>query len=868
MSNKFKKFWGKCEILYKGEEFSSNYLVKLVDEYLNKTFNDNSEKITDIFLHSGNVCFDAMLFIYAAVKNIYRNEVDSEMTVNSLKPNDLVIYDKEYKGRVKSERRMFVEITEEYGQKYARLKKDDDTFDLIPSKRWNMIHPYHGTSTKLNGSGIRKKTTIKEQFYEEVLEIETTSEIDTNSVIVISKNRADDIIRNISFRFNGKLISFLEAFTASYYTASGDELNYSGNTSHTDPLLKITSDMSMARELAGSDEYGDNIGLMIIGDKVLNKGITEYESLVKRRSLEYAVISLPINSNLVDDTIEKIDDASVFAITKQLLNSINDEETTTGGIIKQQIKKELEVLKEGQILCHPLDGIIKRADYRKFKNNISAIRYSDYDQDDVTEFIMMAYQLNNLYIKAPYSIKVYENYLTKEETFKKNPKEIIKDLKTLKDKFSGTVKDCCNDIIKYLENHYDNAYDNDEKLDDLVALLNKYYKNNKRGIVVTPKGFDISVLKEYLSHTSLAQYIEASVEFCTPGKVNTKEIYDYIISFEANKFNAEKTINALEIITILYEVEMVFYKKKQKRNNSLMNKVNKASKKYTKLTVEDLDEEIDVSEKDDFDDTDIEELIQSYYLKNEINRISNSYYSKGSHLKSSVKRVIAFTDEQKAYLTKNYKAYAIDENTKEIVIKEVEELAEGDTLVFTKGRGDSLDFVEGVLKELIDNHSFGEGAEEDYRLSRLWKEELLNYLIENNCTATELARKMKKNGAPVNEPAIVSWVSPGSHTVGPQKAESLKQIGLITNNSELIDNYDRVHLACKRIRSSRRSILNTINEAVMRKISGKESGSDAIDKYVFEHIDDLAQRLEIEKITTVDLELPMHMTNKPIMVDM
>ena len=54
----------------------------------------------------------------------------------------------------------------------------------------------------------------------------------------------------------------------------------------------------------------------------------------------------------------------------------------------------------------------------------------------------------------------------------------------------------------------------------------------------------------------------------------------------------------------------------------------------------------------------------------------------------------------------------------------------------------------------------------------------------------------------------------------------------------------------------------------MRKISGKESGSDAIDKYVFEHIDDLAQRLEIEKITTVDLELPMHMTNKPIMVDM
>ena len=168
------------------------------------------------------------------------------------------------------------------------------------------------------------------------------------------------------------------------------------------------------------------------------------------------------------------------------------------------------------------------------------------------------------------------------------------------------------------------------------------------------------------------------------------------------------------------------------------------------------------------------------------------------------------------------------------------------------------------MESMIREHKLDEETTNKYILSKLWKNELRNYANENKLSVREVAEEMVKNGTNVTEQTIINWLDEGSHTVGPRDISSIIQIGKVTGSKKIIDNEDKIFEACREIRAKRVQVLKDISGVIIKNLSHLPIGNSIVEKYTYERIDDLAKILKVEKITNIDFELPMYLTNRPI----
>lgn len=231
--NKIYEVLKKIEIRIQGQTISKEKLLKSFGQYLSQTFSKRDHNI-GLIMHTGSVCFDAMLVTYAMIFNLISNKVETGDVVNSFSEGDIVLY-----GQNKKSRYFFggfvdgSEIRAEIGKKYIKLTQGGTSVNYIPEKSWRNIEPYNGDSVRMDGRGIRKKSSLRDDFFVEVLGFtkeNIPSVLDTSCVIVAPRDRVDYLVKNISLAFGKKKISLLELVTASYFTEE-DEYRYFKNKS-------------------------------------------------------------------------------------------------------------------------------------------------------------------------------------------------------------------------------------------------------------------------------------------------------------------------------------------------------------------------------------------------------------------------------------------------------------------------------------------------------------------------------------------------------------------------------------------------------------------------------------------------------------
>ena len=168
---------------------------------------------------------------------------------------------------------------------------------------------------------------------------------------------------------------------------------------------------------------------------------------------------------------------------------------------------------------------------------------------------------------------------------------------------------------------------------------------------------------------------------------------------------------------------------------------------------------------------------------------------------------------------------------------------------------------------MISNKLISPEIENAYYKSREWKKTLIDYMKRTGRSAKEIADDMISNGVSVQEITIRGWLDEESHTVRPQKLDSIQQIALIAGNDELFDGAEICFDAGGQIYKLRRQILRVIGQAILGEVTGNSELTGTMAAAIADRIKDAAVTLQIETITFVNDQVPINTTNRPITID-
>ena len=858
----------KCDIMLDGQIISKELLIQSFASFLSQTVGKRKHNV-GIVLHTGSVCFDVLALTYAAIINLISNETGSDEIINSLQLGDVVLY-----GEKKKERYVFDGkidgncISKEFaGKPYIKLIQGNGKVSYLAERRWHLIEPYNGNSKRLDGRGIRKKSTNRDDFFVEVLGYEkenVPSVTDTSSVIVMPRDKADMLVKGVRLQFGEKSIKLLEMVTASYYTEE-DEYCYGGNTGKNEAVLKFAGKISVARKLLYSRQGNFHIGLMVLGKESINRGITELPELVNRKSLQYVYLCASMDLKFGLEMLQENEEVEVFACTKDFLleNSRNEPEAKNDYTIELLRQVETVIEKENELVLIQ-DAPIEWEDYVQFKKNLLWIKRSDFASNEKDDFIIHAHSLMNLFITAIFSM----------ETLVKAKEQGIIDISTPQEKLTQ-LEIWCNLLPEYMK----------EKADEVIRILNMTYNKlllgtgkeswlyeflntnkNKKIAIVVPKAYYASIVRAGL--TCSGRYIR-NVIITTPGRFNDTATYDLIIAIgdvDGKRFNVFRCHSALTIISLLYQVEKKAYVYKKRGAEKNIHYLQSRSTIKVLMAEEQEEEKEEIIENVLEEDNEINDYITSLDSFVDTKRFVVNHAGGNYNVNAEIVAIAVFTDESRAYFSKNYKGYVFDENTG--IVKEEGPLnfCEGDSIVFTKNNNETKDIVDSVFLHLIQEGKVSDSVVDTYNKSKLWKRELIRYMHRENISMKEVANRMIKNGVSVQEPTICRWLDEDAHTVGPRSVNSIAQIGILVENDDLNNNAEMYFEACREIRSIRRRILEQVGQAIIGKLSGKSQSASVEYATIYDRVDSLAEVLQIERLIFTESILPMNMANRPIQI--
>lgn len=865
LSEKMTKVIENCDILLDNQLFSRELLLRSFAQFLTATA-DKEKHNVGIILHTGSLLFDALAIVYGAVSNLVLNDTDTNDIILSLEVGDTVLYGKKKKARYTFEG--VVSLDKASGQEYILLIQGDDNKNYVPKSMWHHISPYQGKSTHFDGRGIRKQSDIREKFYTDVLgfeEKDIPSITDISTVIVLPRDYADRLINGLTIKFGEHKIGLLELVTASYFTEN-NEYYYTGNTGKTEPVLKLTGKLSVARKLLLAKTGNRNIGLMVMGNDIISRGITELPELLKRKSIQYVYVSVNIDSEHGPLIINECENLRLFACTKDFLLS-NSSDVKIKNKYTTELVQQVNAIINQNIEPIIFEGHFSWLDYKEFKKNMFAIKNSDFDTPENDMFIIQAYSLMNLFITAVFKITELERLIKENTLGIISPAERLRDLEAAIKNFPNHLQEKAKSVLDFIETAYLLLSEKSEKED----FLRKYLRNNRKHkiAIIVPKAYYATVLKESGLYDIMDR--ESLLHITTANGFDNTQLYDDIIcvgDFEGKRFNPFRCRAAMRIITLLFSFESNLYKHKLKKAVQLEKIYNEHSEikyvtnpSYDELYYDDNESNAEIEDIEAIT-AEVDEYINHL---NEIADLKSLGIASSTNGNTTESVAIAFFETgERAFLTKMYKAYVFDDNSGEVREMGVENLREGDSIVFTQNNAETRDIVDDMLAKLIASHKLSPEIFECYDKSKYWKFKLIEYMRKTQKSAKDIAKAMIENGVQVQEITIRSWLDEDDHTVGPRDKESIRQIALLVEDDELFEHYEQFFEACTVIRRIRREILKTIGEAIISKLSGKTPVEGTLIADIFDRIDSLARVLRLESITFVTRNLPMNATNRPI----
>ena len=427
--------------------------------------------------------------------------------------------------------------------------------------------------------------------------------------------------------------------------------------------------------------------------------------------------------------------------------------------------------------------------------------------------------------------------------------------------FPDDIREVSVKAYELLKRIYEEMHDSNAKEDALKTLLKD--RSSDKICIVVPKAWYAEVIKNYVIQSVDAD--KSNITVVTANRFDQTEIYDAVISvgdITGKKYDAFRCNTATEIIPILYSFEKPIFKAKRKKTNELQQLYQERS--YHKYVIEEEFEEDNDEAKNVEEAINIGNEVDRYIeqinttiLLNTIPQPSSSAYKQ----ETEIAAVVHFESGEMALLTPHYKAYVYDEDSGDVLEKDIDKLQDGDSVIFTRNDAETHDIVDDILGLLINNGQCKDEELEKFKLARRWKQLLRIYIRINKLTPKQVAARISS----VQEETVRTWLDSDAHTVGPQKLESLRQIGILTKDPLLKDTPEIVFEACKYTRAKRKGILKGMGAAIYSRYGGKAQPiEDPVQAAIYERIATQADVLTITTITPVSRTVPMYMSNRPI----
>ena len=846
----------KCDIYYDNSLISKEFLIK---QYLSFFVDSISGKVHSVnfALHTGSICFDAVSVVAVGLGCLSYNISTSDDIIKSLQLDDIIMYQGEryrWKG-IEQQNKIVYLVVEQDGK-----GKNGATKRWLPYERnKHLIKPYYGLSTKTDGRGVRRTQTNREDFLSYVFDTpisDVPAEIGLSVVVVTERSLFADICKKVQIRYNSdKCVGLLELFPASYYAGIDSVYQYGSNPTKSEPIFKVTSSVSVARDLVLDRQGNTVVGLLVSSGAFSDDYLSELSDLLKRKSLKFSLIASYVHSKLSYQLFELYEDAAVFACTKDYLSfqqcSIVSENTYT-----TELYNQVSVIINSNVIPLNISGGIDLEDYLTIRDRLFDIKQSELDETVKNEFLMTAQSLINLFNTSVFNMKQMEEAVISGTVnlSVRSPKARLDYIKEITKK-SHYLNEKGSFVIEALEKQYTELYSYSPK----GSWLNEYITSHadSKIAVIVPKAYYIDILNDMFSN----------VEFLTPSKFNPLGLYDAVIvcgEIKNKKFDPLKCFSSSKIYVRLYGCEEKAFSYRQRKNRKYEKMIN------SKIGISNADSGSDISDtfeqEEEFEIkrfSSLDDYIDSLNIFDLRKLSTGSYQSGSSSPMSEVTYVGRFETGEQIFFSKYYTAIVYDASKNSIEEKEPSKLIPGDVLVFTKKDDYTRNIVDIIYSRLIELNKIDVKT---YRQSLLWKKCLLEYKTNNKLKCRDISRQLKTIGFSVQETTVRHWLSEDSHTVGPQKEEAVKCIARLTKNADLLKDSKVYFEACRDVRHQRREILKLIEQAINEKLSGLLPPPGSVLEAVYDNVDKLSETLTLEDISEFEtsVSLSINLVNRPI----
>lgn len=865
MNTALNKILNNCNIYFNDSLISNETILKAYYAFFMNSVESRTHNVGFAF-HTGSVCFDAVSIVAVTIGCLSCNIATNDDIIASLQPGDMVMF--------KGQRYRWLGVeTEKIFGNLCFVLEQDGAGKNGPGKSWlpyeknkHLISPYYGNSKKTDGRGVKRKITNREDFLSFIFELPNTeipTQIDASVVIVTDRGIFADICNGISVEYSdGKRVALLDIVPASYYTGNGMEYGFGSNPTKAEPVLKVTGNLSTARELV-LDKHGNNIvGLFVSGNTISVDNSAELSDLLRRKNLKFAILASKIHSGFNDHLIDLYEDASFFACTKEYLSS-KDCDVVSSNPYTDELSRQTSTIINNTI--HPITkpGGFSRNRYSNIRNQLYILSQSGWDAALKDEFVVTAQGLLNLYNTAVFSMAEMEKAIAAGRINQtvKSPKTRIEYLWDLAEK-AEAMQEICITIADGLETHYNELMTTAPKYETLIDIIKQHFSSPVA--IVVPKAY----YKDILCFCSPELFSEGHIDCVTPNKFDSGIEYDAIIvvgEIKNKRFDILRCISSRNVYLLLYDCEeKAFLYRKRKQQNyeyKLNERIGIVSEKP--ICEPEADKEIEL-ELQRF--SALDELIDNYEFLNIHKLAAGASQSSESSSTSEVTHVGVFSNGEQILFSKYYSAVVFDAEKGTVTEKSPSDLSPGDVMVFTKKDDYTKNIVDAVYDRLLTSGKLSNQSAEMFEKTQYWKEALREYKRVNGFTYRDVALKLQELGSSLQEVSVRQWLVEDSHIVGPRDEKTMEYIALLTQDPYLIKSTSEHYEACRHVRHKRREILKLIAKAINDKLMGFTPPEGSVLEVVYENVEKLSETRELEAISELEesIYIGINLVNRPI----
>ena len=842
----------KCNIYLDDSLISKEQLLARYMSFLAETMSREKAPV-GFALHTGNICFDALSIAAAGLGCLSQIVSTIDDLLAALHEDDYVIYEGQryrWKGIREESDGILRFVLEQDGVGKHGLSKR-----LIPChENKYKIKPYYGTAQATNAVGVKPISELREHFLAYVLDCpvsEVPPEIDVAVVIVCARDVFSSIYRRIYIEYgDGQRISLAELLPASYYTDTDCPYQIGENPTKAEPVLKVTGNLSVARELVYDRSRNEAVGFLSLLETPSSMDIEDLSDILRAPPLRYAFITAPVYSKNLSRMIEQDTDAAVFACTKRYLAQNLGHIQRSNQYTKASFQ-QAAALRENRIVPLPVPDGISEATHSEIRRLLSIVRSADWEASEKDTFIGTAYSLLNLFTTAVFTMEEMETAITAGRVSITSPHTRIQALWDIADQIDTdqNVQEKCAEIADKLERLYQMLCLFSPKREELRACLERCCPGHLRThlAIIVPKAY----YAEILAHLHRNIFARNYITCVTPARFAPSAAYEYVISvgeLKDKRYQPSACLSA-RIYPLLAPCERRFFSYRQRNDDQYERLLNARMGIAMDDAAEDMsdafsDEELHYFTESVSDLADFKVAALRGYTANPT--------SDGSTAVTEATHIGRFTTGEQILFSRYYTAVVFDPMHEEVTEKKVNALAPGDTLVFTKRNSTTQNIVDMIYAELLYAGRLGEDAASTLAKSLYWKTVLRAYRERKELSCSALAKCFEDCGTPLREASIRQWLSTEAHIIGPQKISSLESIASISKDPFLLNDVHGYFDACARMRSTRRKILDHIAVAIHAQLSGSPLVPDPTINIVADHVEKLSETLTLEDIMPLD----------------